>query len=209
MLHRGTSRTCRPSAAGGEQEHRQAQLDRVSESTRSVSRYFRQAVKKTMLPEIRLHVRPARCNHLVAMLSDNRLVVPQTRIARSVDRPPCGGGKALSEAVGVSEVREVAASWPDGNGGLGEHLAQPPLIVGIEIGASHDEVRYARGPQRRQPSYRCKQGSSRLAFRRGHGDRVPPYDVVGTRMPRCAADGRRWATGCSASDARREPSDYY
>jgi hypothetical protein len=42
-----------------------------------------------------------------------------------------GSGEALSEAVGVCEVWEVAACWPDGDGRLREHLAQPLLVFGF------------------------------------------------------------------------------
>ena len=40
-----------------------------------------------------------------------------------------GGGEALREAAGVSEVREVAACWPGGDGRLRKHLAQPLLVL--------------------------------------------------------------------------------
>src|SRR6266567_3206196 len=52
------------------------------------------------------------------------------RVARRLAGRARGGGEARSEAAGVSDVREVAASWPDGDGRLRKHRAQPLLVFG-------------------------------------------------------------------------------
>ena len=44
-------------------------------------------------------------------------------LPRSLDRLSACGGEALGTAAGMREVREVTACGPDGNGGLGDHLA--------------------------------------------------------------------------------------
>ena len=46
----------------------------------------------------------------MATLSGHQSNVPSLRIAQSIDRPARDGGKALSKAVTVSEVREVAGA---------------------------------------------------------------------------------------------------
>src|SRR5258708_24519168 len=61
-----------------------------------------------------------------------------------------GGGEALCETAGVSDVREVAASWPDGGGRLGEHLAQPRAVAGLWVGAGDDEVGHCGVPDCRK-----------------------------------------------------------
>jgi hypothetical protein len=72
----------------------------------------------------------------------------------------CGGCEAFSEAVGMSEVREVAAFRPDGDGGVGEGFLQPLLIIGVEVGAGDDEVRHA-GLSDRCQAFSGKVGETR------------------------------------------------
>jgi hypothetical protein len=60
--------------------------------------------------------------------------------------PLCSSGKALGEAVGVSEVGKVTTVWQNSNDGLGENLVEPPAIVGLLIAAGDDEVGNVRSP---------------------------------------------------------------